>query len=126
MNKTFLAKLQDFKVKYLVFIKAGAESAPRYSIVRVDPSGVYPRDGFATDFMNRFEGSAFFGKVGDEIKKLASPPEAPRFDEDLRTRCVGHSASPTSFSASQTLSGVSGMSMLRTPACQSASMTALT
>src|SRR5262249_59987582 len=37
-----------------------------------------------------------------------------------------HSARPTSFSACQTLSGVSGMSMLRTPACASASITALT
>src|SRR5262249_29865654 len=37
-----------------------------------------------------------------------------------------HSARPASFSASHTLSGVSGMSMLRTPAGASASTTAWT
>src|SRR4029453_12261202 len=55
-----------------------------------------------------------------ERERRALAGEPARLDEHV------HSASPVSFSAAQTLSAVSGMSMFRTPACASASMTALT
>src|SRR5262249_61186932 len=57
---------------------------------------------------------------GREGERRPLVRQAAGFDEDV------HSARSTWFSASHTLSDVSGMSMFRTPACASGSMTALT
>src|SRR5262245_31147781 len=57
---------------------------------------------------------------GREGERRPLVRQAAGFDEDV------HSARSTWFSASHTLSDVSGMSMFRTPACASASMTAFT
>src|SRR5262249_10520056 len=57
---------------------------------------------------------------GRERERCSLVRQAAGFDEDV------HSARPTSSSAPQTLSDVSGMSMFRTPAWASASMTAFT
>ena len=58
---------------------------------------------------------------GRERERLPRLLEPRGFSQDL-----GHSASPTSFRACQTRSGVTGISRLRTPACWSASTTAFT
>ncbi len=61
------------------------------------------------------------------VARTNSSPASASRPASIRTSArVAHSASPASASACQTLSDVSGMSMFRTPACQSASMTAFT
>src|SRR5262249_43454938 len=60
----------------------------------------------------------------DHGREHVLPPrlaEPAGLDQD-----IVHSVSPASASACQTLSGLSGMSMLRTPACQRPSITAFT
>src|SRR5206468_7923503 len=61
-----------------------------------------------------------------EDVRLPLAGQASRLDQDLLGACHRHSARPASTSACQTLSEVTGMSMLRTPAWASASTTALT
>src|SRR5207237_679920 len=60
---------------------------------------------------------------GGEHVRAPLGGESPCLDQHL---VRFHSASPASASACHTLSGVRGMSMLRIPACWSASTTALT
>src|SRR5207249_4794066 len=85
-----------------------------------DEAAVGPHDGPVAAPRRRRPADA--DHRGEHVR-LARGRQPPRLDDDL---VRPHSASPAWFSASHTRDGVTGISMLRTPACASASTTAFT
>jgi hypothetical protein len=71
-RESFLTKLQKFRIKYLVFVKAEPGSVARFNVVRIDKSRVYPRDGFAQGAVQPFDQrttDVFLEKVAEGEKR---------------------------------------------------------
>jgi hypothetical protein len=81
-NETFARKLQTFRIKYLVFVKADPAAGARFSVVRFDPSGAYTKENFVPGHVDAFDRESkekFFDKVAASLKKLSQPPAVPEF-----------------------------------------------
>src|SRR5262245_15818757 len=81
-GESFLAKLQKFRIKYLVFVKAEPGSIARFNAVRIDKSRVYPKEGFAQGSVQFDQRSTdiFFDKVTEGVRKVSAgtaPPPYP-------------------------------------------------
>jgi hypothetical protein len=81
-EESFLAKLQRFRIKYLVFVKAEPGSIARFDAVRIDKSRVYPKEGFAQGSVQPFDQRStdtFFDKVTEGIRKISAGTAPPRY-----------------------------------------------
>lgn len=81
-GKTIAEKLGKFKVQYLVLVTSETTENParpqsNFNVVRIDPSGNYPRKGGFADFSAPVERSEFFKILTKNMSGMIQPRKFP-------------------------------------------------